>query len=141
MYCLCCWNVPNHRLYYYSQHWLYLVRRGVDLQYNHQCGLVYSMRSGLCSRNHLSVHGLYGLRQPRVYGLYRLCGGNVSKYNMYRLGQYRVYLVCSRDNIQYHHKRSLLYGLYHVCDWNLCFHGMYCLGESGVYGLCRRNLL
>ena len=69
------------------------MRRGVDLQYHHQCGRVYSMRNGLRSRNHLSVHGLYRVHQSRVYGLYRLCGGNLQKHDLYGIGQYRVYLV------------------------------------------------
>ena len=117
------------------------MRRGVDLQYHHQCGRVYSMRNGLRGRNHLSVYCLYGLRQPGLYCLYCLCGGNVQKHDLYGLGQHRMYLLRRGNNVQYDYQCGLLYSLYNVFRWNLRVHGMYCLGQSCLYGVCRWNLL
>ena len=102
---------------------------------------MYSVCDSVRSRKHLSVDRVYNDCQSRLYGLYCLRSGNVSKHDMYRLSQHGMYFLRRRHIVQYHHQCGLLYGLYHVCDWNLCFHGMYCLGESGVYGLCRWNFL
>ena len=69
VYSLCRWNTTKHNLYDYRQYWVYIVRRGIDLQYYHQCGIVYSLCGCLRSRNHLSVYGMYGVHKPGVYNL------------------------------------------------------------------------
>ena len=69
VYSLCGWNTAKHHLYDHGQHWVYLVRRGFDLQYDHQCGIVYGLCGCLRGWKHLSVHGMYREHKPRLYNL------------------------------------------------------------------------
>ena len=141
LYGVCRWNVSKRHLYRHGQHWVYRVCRWVDLQYHHKRGHVYHVRGSLRGRKHLSVYGLYCIRQPCLYCLYRVRSWNVSKHGLYGLGQHGVYLLCSGHDLQHDHQCGIVYDLYDLCYWNLCLDGVYCFGESGLYGLCRWNVL
>ena len=69
LYGMRCWNAANHYLYDYCQHWMYRVRRGVDLQYDHQRCFLYRLCHCMRSRKHLSVHGVYRNHKPGLYDL------------------------------------------------------------------------
>jgi len=72
MYYLCRWNTPKHGMYCFGQHRMYLLRRWVDLQYDHKRSRVY----GMC-------HSVRGWKIPID------C--------LYYHGQSNMYLVRSRN--------------------------------------------
>ena len=69
LYGMRCWNATKCYMYDYRQHWVYCVRRWINLQYHHKRGHVYHVRRSLRSREHLSVYGLYRDHKPGVYCL------------------------------------------------------------------------
>ena len=69
VYCLRRWNATKHHLYRHGQHWVYRVRRWIDLQYHYQCSLVYGLCDSVRSRKYLSVHSMYRDHKQSVYGL------------------------------------------------------------------------
>ena len=99
LYGVCRWNVPKHHLYRHGQHWVYRVRRWIDLQYHYQRGIVYGLCGSLRSRKHLSVYGLYSVRQPCLYCLYCVRSWNLPKHSLYGLGQHRVYFLRRRVHL------------------------------------------
>ena len=136
-----CRNLRIDCLYGHHKSRLYCLRSGVVLQYDYQCGFVYSVCDSVRSRKHLSVDRVYNNCQSRLYGLYCLRSGNVSEHNLYGLSQHGMYFLRRRHILQYHHQRGFLYIMYHLCSRNLRVDGMYCFCQSGVYGLCSRHVL
>ena len=141
LYGVCRWNVSKRHLYRHGQHWVYGLRRWINLQYHHKRGHVYHVRHSLRSRDHLSVYSLYSVRQPRLYCLYCVRSRNVQKHGLYGLGQHGVYLLCSGHDLQHDHQCGLVYDLYDLRYWNLCLDGLYSICQSCLYGLRRWNLL
>ena len=83
---LCCRHLPIDSLYNDCQSSVYLVRGGVYLQYDYECGFLYCLCDGLRRWNYLSVYGVYCHDQSCVYGMYGLRCWNLPKYGMYGLG-------------------------------------------------------
>ena len=96
---MCCRHLSIDRVYDDCESSVYFVRGGIHLQHNHQRGFLYSLCDGVRRRNHLSVYCLYCHDQSRMYGMYGVCCWNLSKYDLYGLGQHGVYFLRGGNNV------------------------------------------
>ena len=128
-------------MYRYYESRVYGLRSRLDLQHHHKRCFVYDLCHGLCSRKHLSVHGLYNDSQSHLYGLYDLCGRNIQKYHLYSLGQHRVYVLRGWVDLQYDDQRGIVYSVYDLYGWKIPIHCLYYDCQSNMYLVRRRNFL
>ena len=62
--------------------------------------------------HHLSVYHLYSNDEQGVFGLYCMCGWDISVYNMYCVSEYRVYIMCRRIHLQHYDECGVLYNMF-----------------------------